>query len=754
MPQEISKEIQKISKSKSKSSSAGGAAAESKVRVGIDVGGTFTHAVALDAESLHMLEKVKVHTTHTAKEGVAKGIIDALQLLLKKAQIEPERVAFIAHSTTQATNALLEGDVATVGVIGMGSGINSFMANISTQVGKIELAPGKFLKTIHRFIDTTQTPKDEVISAVLDDLVKAGAGAIAASEAFSVDNADNEQRVVELARSKGILATCGSEVSQLYGLKVRTRTAVINASMLPRMLESANMTEKSVREAGIKAPLMIMRSDGGVMDISAMRERPILTMLSGPAAGVAAAMMYLHISDGIFLEVGGTSTDISAIVNGKARIKSGEIGGHRIYTNTLDVRTVGVAGGSMPRVKAGTPGEIVDVGPRSAHIAGLKYVAFLDQPKELKPKLIQPFEGDPKDYLELVEGNDSEKEKVETNPSRFTLTPTCASNYLGLVGDDDCAKGNNAAISAAFDSFGKELKSDPKKLAEDMLTLAAAKAESVVLALIKDNKLDPTMVTLVGGGGGAAAIVPFLAKKMNLSHKLSQHSDVVSAIGVALALIRETVERQVVNPTNDDILRLRDEAQTAVLKMGADPSSIEIHVEIDSRANVIRATAVGATSVTDTDKLKTDLNDEEKLQLAAESMHAQLSTVSLKAGTDHFSVYGGKATASKFFGLLQSEINPIRVIDRSGNIRLQVRDGDCLVSTPSESGRAINQLVEAHSQWGDAGKVIPSIFLLAGPKLVDLSGLMDASQVTTLSAPEVEKLPADAKVIAIASIDR
>lgn len=726
----------------------------SKVRVGIDVGGTFTHAVVLDAETLEMIEKVKVHTTHTAKEGVAKGIIDALQLLLDKANIEPSRVSFIAHSTTQATNALLEGDVATVGIVGMGSGINAFMANLSTQVGKIELAPGKFLKTFHRFIDTSQPLKDESVNAVLDDLVKQGVGAIAASEAFAVDNASNEKRVVELARSKGILATCGSEVSQLYGLKVRTRTAVINASMLPRMLESANMTESSVREAGIKAPLMIMRSDGGVMDISAMRERPILTMLSGPAAGVAAAMMYLHISDGIFLEVGGTSTDISAIVNGKARIKSGEIGGHRIYTNTLDVRTVGVAGGSMPRIKNGQPGDVIDVGPRSAHIAGLKYVAFSDRPLHLKSRLIQPFEGDPKDYLELSDPQIESGSADNPKPPRYTLTPTCASNYLGLVADDDCAKGNSEAVSAAFESLAKELSGDPKKIANDMLALATAKAEAVVLALMKDNKLDPSMVSLVGGGGGAAAIVPFLAKKMNLPHRLSQHSDVVSAIGVALALIRETVERQVVNPTNDDILRLRDEAQTAVLKMGADPASIEIHVEIDSRANIIRATACGATSVTDTDKLKKDLSDEEKLQLAAESMHAQPASVSLKAGTDHFSVYGGKANISKFFGLMQTEINPIRVIDRSGNIRLQVRDGDCMVTTPSESGRAINQLVEAHSQWGDAGKVIPSIFLLAGPKLVDLSGLMDASQVTTLSAPEVEKLPADAKVVTIASIDR
>ena len=177
-----------------------------KVRIGIDVGGTFTDAVAIDNDSYEVIAKVKIPTTHS--EGVAKGIVNIIDKILTENNIAPSDVTFIAHGTTQATNALLEGDVAKVGIIGMGTGMDARSARKETAVGDIELAPNKFLSSEHTFIDSSKLD-DLAIETSIKEFMGKDAQVIVASEAYSVDDPENEELVIKQAQEKGLYATGG-----------------------------------------------------------------------------------------------------------------------------------------------------------------------------------------------------------------------------------------------------------------------------------------------------------------------------------------------------------------------------------------------------------------------------------------------------------------------------------------------------------------------------------------------------------------
>ena len=123
------------------------------IRVGIDVGGTHTKAVAIDNETHEIIGKGSVMTTHDDEMGVATGVIEAFKLCLTANNIDPNDVIFIAHSTTQATNALLEGDVAEVGIIGMGKGgFGGFLAKKQSKIDDIDLGTGRIIKVHHTYL--------------------------------------------------------------------------------------------------------------------------------------------------------------------------------------------------------------------------------------------------------------------------------------------------------------------------------------------------------------------------------------------------------------------------------------------------------------------------------------------------------------------------------------------------------------------------------------------------------------------------
>lgn len=704
-----------------------------KVRIGIDVGGTFTDAVAIDNETYQLVGKAKVPTTHDAKEGVALGIVQVLQKILQECDIRVADVVFLAHGTTQATNALLEGDVVKVGILAVGSGIEGMKAKADSNVGQIELAPGHFLETIHRYMDIADLGEDTVRQTT-EDIVQQGGEVLVAGEAYSVDRPEREQLIIGEAEKLGMAATGTHEISKLYGLKTRTRTAVINASILPKMIETANMTENSVKKAGIQSSLMIMRCDGGVMDVNEVRSRPILTMLSGPAAGVAGALMYEKVSDGIFLEVGGTSTDISVIRNGKVMVEYAEVGGHKTYVNSLDVRTVGIAGGSMVRVESG---QVYDVGPRSAHIAGLPYAVFTDPARLANVNVIfvQPRPGDPNSFVAL------ENEQGE----QFAITLACAANYLGYVSDQNYAYGNPQSAQLAFEALARELNSEPKRVAAEVMQKASVKNKEVLERLIKEYELDPHTLVLIGGGGGAAAVVPHLAETMNIESRIAKNAEVISPIGVALAMVREVVERFIPEPSENDILLVRKEAEEAVVRAGAKLETVEVHVEVDRQQNVVRATATGATELR-TKEIGKRLSEQELQAIVARALKSDSSEVTTVASTGELYVIRGTTTKKALFGLWKKKVHPVRVIDQEGVIRLQKNDMIVEQTTVTEAGQRVKSLLEKLTVYGDGGVEVPDTYVLYGKRIIDCSGVTDVQQILSLLKVELEGATPQASV--------
>lgn len=712
-----------------------------RLRIGIDVGGTFTDVVAVDAETFVVVAQLKVPTTHHAPEGVARGIIDGLQAMLRRLDAGPGDVVFIAHSTTQATNALLEGDVARVGIVGAGRRGERWKARLDTRVPPIPLAPGKAVHATHVFapIDDPATAREAARRAV-DAIVAAGADVVVASEAFGVDDPSVEEAIVDEARARGLWATSGHEVSSLYGLRTRTRTAVLNGAILPKMVGTATMTAQAVAQAGIGAPLMIMRSDGGVMTVDEVARRPIQTMLSGPAAGIAGALMHEQVSDGIFVEVGGTSADISVIRDGQPQMRPARVGGHRTFLNTLDVRTLAIAGGSMVRVHGG---RLVDVGPRSAHIAGVAYACFAPAGTfdgDVEVTRVQPVEGDPDDYVVLV-----------TPQGRFALTPTCAANAVGVVPDEAFAKADRATALTAFAALGRVTGQDAAALARAVLDLACGKVVTQVRALIEEYGLQSARVDLVGGGGGAASLVPRAGVLLDMPWRLARQAEVISPIGVALAMVRDTVERNIVDPSPADVLRVRQEALEAAVRNGALAETVEVQVEVDTRRNLVRAVAAGSAELRRGGASDRALDEDGRRTAAARSMGRPVEQVRRLASTGTLDVFVAEATPARWWQPWKRVQAPLRVVDRSGVVRLQRQGATVRACTASTLEGELRTLIDLMVDFGDAGRTLPDIYILVAARLVNLSGLADDGQVLGLAGVEVRAHAPEQAVVIVAT---
>jgi len=549
------------------------------IRVGVDVGGTFTKAIAYDLGGDGIVGEAIVPTSHDHPHGVAAGIVEVVERLAR--EVGPERVELVTHSTTQAVNALLEGDVATVGLVGIGRAPDLRKARKRTVDARVDLGDGQTMRKVTEFLDVTHGLDAAGAAACVERLRSGGAEAIAVAEAFAPDDVTNEDLVAAAARAAGLPVTTSADLTGLYGLELRAVTAALNASILPIALRTADTVVDGVAAAGITKPVMIMRGDGGATDIEGFRKAPARTLYSGPAASVAGALRSLRLQDAVILEVGGTSTNVAAIRRGRPALSYVQVASHATALRALDVRVLGVAGGSLLRARRS---KVYAVGPRSAHIAGLPYACYLTESDidGATTELIAPRPGDPIDHLVVV----------TADGRRVALTNTCAANALGIVEPGDYAAGDAAAALTAFAVAGRALRLPAEEVARRMLQATADAIGDLVTAVARDHHLDrPVLVAVGGGAGGVGRAV---AAAMGLSVEIPPHAEVISAVGDALSLVRAERERTFDRPDAEQTERLIAEVEAEALRSGASAASLDVRVEQLADRSAVRVTVTGA----------------------------------------------------------------------------------------------------------------------------------------------------------------
>ena len=348
-------------------------------RIAIDTGGTFTDVVALNEETGEE-SVIKVSST---PEDPSKALVDAVESIVAQAGIDRGDVSMILHGTTAATNAILEGKYATMGLI-VTAGFRDILevrrqdvpgdfGDITWWIKPPRVVPLELVREVGGRLDHTGNelrPLDEeAIRLVAREYRELGIDAIAVSFIHSYRNPEHEHRCRELVLDEHphAFVSLSSDVIREYREYERTLSTCLNTGLMPLMTSYIGLIDKRLSSLGYGARLYVMKSSGGVAHAPELMTRPIASVLSGPAAGVIAAAVNgprAGFDDLLTLDVGGTSADIALIEGRMPRIlNEGRIADHDIKVPMIDMTTVGAGGGSIAWM--GGSGAL-RVGPESA----------------------------------------------------------------------------------------------------------------------------------------------------------------------------------------------------------------------------------------------------------------------------------------------------------------------------------------------------------------------------------------------------
>jgi N-methylhydantoinase A len=350
------------------------------LRVGIDVGGTFTDLVAVDETG-----RVTLAKSASTPADPSIGVLDGIGLLAQELGLTTaallERTEVIVHGTTVATNALLERKGATVGmlttaghrdIVEMREGLKDDRYNLRMPppVPLVPRARRLDVRERVRFDGKVETPLDRrSAEAAIRALARDGVQSVAVCYLHAYRDGRHERDTRKLIARilPGAYVSLSSEVLPQIKEYERFGTTVVNAYVGPVLAGYLGRLEKRLAEAGYRARVLIMQSHGGVATIADSVRLAAGAVLSGPAGGIAGSAHCARVLGSgnlITFDMGGTSTDIALLEGGEPQLTGDKaVGGSKVALPAIDIHTLGAGGGSIARVDAGG---ILHVGPESA----------------------------------------------------------------------------------------------------------------------------------------------------------------------------------------------------------------------------------------------------------------------------------------------------------------------------------------------------------------------------------------------------
>jgi N-methylhydantoinase A/oxoprolinase/acetone carboxylase beta subunit len=566
------------------------------ILLGIDTGGTYTDAVLLD-DKRGVISTAKAPTT---KHDLSVGIQNAVSKVLSDAR---PNIQLVSLSSTLATNAIVEGQGSPVCLILIG-----YDPRIAEEADFQGFLNRKNIVFVDGGHDTSGDERHPLDIAAARKAIRRHAPqvtAFAVSSYFGVRNPEHELRVKrEIRRLTNLPVTCGHELTSNLDAPRRALTVAMNARLLDMLAQLILAVSQILTRQGIDAPLMVVRGNGTLMEAKVALERPVETILSGPAASLIGARYLSGTDESIIIDMGGTTTDIGVMHESHPIIdaRGAQVGGWRTMVEAVDVQTTGL-GGDSEVSRNGSGG--LGVGPRRVVPLSLldrdypmvsvtlkrhreRYKdadagCFVLRERKLRPnedistptqKQIWEFLQDGPaavlDLTDLVGSSTLVKIALFDLIERglvvsSTFTPTDAVHVLGQY-----RGGSVAAAELAAELWGRRLKVSGAEFCHRVVDQLVKQAGNILIESIlsKETRLSPqereSLVSLlvdrvvgginstlavalslrrpiVGIGAPAATYLSHLARKLNTELVIPDYAEVANAVGAAAGSVVETV---------------------------------------------------------------------------------------------------------------------------------------------------------------------------------------------------------------------